>query len=137
MGLWSWWRKRSAAYHTQVYNQLYNEFLEKFADLRKIFLELKEALKKRRSINYLLPRLIQLRKVHAEVWNIAESLLSMDKNWSGVYSKLGWFHRGVDYMFKYENNFDYDLALSNTLPIMENVLGHIETFLEETKAKVV
>ena len=90
---------------------------------------------KRLSIEEIITKRNQFYEAYNQFIHLLEELTSIDERWGNVESKIGFFSRGVTYLFKHENNFDYDKAL-NTLNIIEKSFKKIEDSLNELNLKV-
>ena len=139
MGIRRWYlnRKRNKAERLKrTYDELSAEFLETYIRLKQLFYELKEAITGRLSIEEVLIKLNQFYETYQQFLKSLEILISIDNRWQDIDSKLGFFGRGVTYLFKYENNFDYDKAL-RTLNTMETGLKNAEVSLNKLELRAV
>ena len=134
MGLISWWQNRKRKELQRTYHELSTEFFETYTRLKQLFYELKGVISKRLSIEEVFAKRNQFYETYKQFTHLLEELTSIDERWGKVESKIGFFSRGVTYLFKHENNFDYDKALK-TLNIMKKSFKKIEDSLNELNSK--
>ncbi|MBI2649768.1 hypothetical protein HYX04_00465 [Candidatus Woesearchaeota archaeon] len=129
----SWWNPLSwlSPDPKEYYSRLCKDFLENYKSLRKVFDELKDMVKGKENVEEIFKKWEQLYEIYRILSQLSSRLLSINRNWNHIDSQISWFDRGLIYLFKHKNNFNYDLVLDNTLTIMENSLNKIKKSLTE------
>lgn len=130
MGIFRWHRERTAAKRAKVFKELSVQFLGTFNTLKIAFYELKEAISKQLNLQEIINKRDTLYEVYKQFSTLLEALISINKKWQCIDNQMGFFDRGFRYLFRYENNFDYDKAL-NTIKVMEPGLKRAESSLNE------
>jgi len=117
----------------RVYSELSADFFNIYEKLKREFYELKEDISKRLDIDIIFAKLNQFYETYQKFSKVLDALISLDRRWQDIDSKMGFlFGRGILYLLKYENNFNYDKAL-NTLNMMEKALDAIESPLSDLR----
>ena len=133
MGLISWWQNRRAKELKITHDELSAEFFETHETLKKQFYELKEIISKRLDMKIVFAKRNHFYETYQKFSKVLDALISLDRRWQDIDSKMGFlFGRGILYLLKYENNFNYDKAL-NTLNMMEKALDAIESPLSDLR----
>ncbi|HLC60439.1 MAG TPA: hypothetical protein VJJ52_03335 [Candidatus Nanoarchaeia archaeon] len=133
MGLISWWQNRRAKELKITHDELSAEFFETHETLKKQFYELKEIISKRLDRKIVFAKRNHFYETYQKFSKVLDALISLDRRWQDIDSKMGFlFGRGILYLLKYENNFNYDKAL-NTLNMMEKALDAIESPLSDLR----